>query len=585
MITRLSRFHIVTFLIGCLACLLAYFCPLDPLWISMGLRCLGYSFIFLLCVLAILLHRGLFEDKRRTILLWIKDCRWWLLIPLICFAFSQSEIRSEFRIIWDEYVIASTAKMMHAERVPVALFESEPGIEGPIASKTFVDKRPFLYPFLVSCVHDVFGYQIRAPFWVNKALGILLFFALFGYAWLITGSRTCASLLPVLMASIPLLHFSINSGAMEVLSLLLFVCFAISACFYLRSPNGVTLDRLCIVGLLVVQSRYEGMLLVPIGACLVLLGWRLSRRIELSWMFALVPIFLIPSVLHHRMVGMMKGHWQLLSGTSSRFSLEYLPKNVEAVFDFMFSGAALLPNAPVISWLGLLLPLLLLYRFKKQANPADCLAVPELASVVTLVVACFSVAVLLLFYYWSSFMHPMASRFALYPYLGIAVLFVWVFGYIVKETPRIWLFLVPVLMMQIVVFTVPSLRRGPYEKLLREPNNYGWSEGFVDSLPKKRRVILTYTSFLPWVLRDIHSTSINYINNAHSVLRDLWLKGSFEEWLIIQAYDTNAEGLDVLTEASILPPEIETRRLMEYRKGHSLFVVSKIVGWKASAAR
>jgi hypothetical protein len=76
----------------------------------------------------------------------------------------------EYKIVMDEVVLGGTAMMMHYERqvaVPARAYEYGGNFD---AYSSFVDKRPLLFPFAVSVLHDVSGYRVENALWLNLAL-------------------------------------------------------------------------------------------------------------------------------------------------------------------------------------------------------------------------------------------------------------------------------------------------------------------------------------------------------------------------------------------------------------------------------
>jgi hypothetical protein len=74
------------------------------------------------------------------------------------------------KILFDEYVIQGTAYTMHATKQVSTILRAY-NISGTwLTIDTFLDKRPYFFPFLLSLVHDFTGYRIANLFALNVAL-------------------------------------------------------------------------------------------------------------------------------------------------------------------------------------------------------------------------------------------------------------------------------------------------------------------------------------------------------------------------------------------------------------------------------
>ena len=86
------------------------------------------------------------------------------------------------KILFDEFVIQGTAYEMHATKQVSTILRAY-NIGGTwLSIDTFLDKRPYFFPFLVSLLHDFTGYRIANIFALNVAcaaalLGLLYWFA------------------------------------------------------------------------------------------------------------------------------------------------------------------------------------------------------------------------------------------------------------------------------------------------------------------------------------------------------------------------------------------------------------------------
>ena len=91
-----------------------------------------------------------------------------------------------FKIVFDEHAISSTAMSMHYNARAFVPAASHIINDEVVASIGFVDKRPALFPFVVSVTHSLSGYRPENVFWLNSGLTFLLLGLIYTIA-----ARTC----------------------------------------------------------------------------------------------------------------------------------------------------------------------------------------------------------------------------------------------------------------------------------------------------------------------------------------------------------------------------------------------------------
>ena len=106
-----------------------------------------------------------------------------------------------------------------------------------VASIGFVDKRPALFPFVVSVIHSLSGYRPENVFWLNSGLTFLLLGLIYTIA-----ARTCGKphgiLAILLMTSLPLLAQNTNGGGYEIMNLCLICGVVLAGLNYMRNAGN-----------------------------------------------------------------------------------------------------------------------------------------------------------------------------------------------------------------------------------------------------------------------------------------------------------------------------------------------------------
>lgn len=261
-----------------------------------------------------------------------------------------------FKIVMDEPILASVSASMHRDRL--ALY---PGrghdLEGAyeyLDGK--VDKRPLLFPFLVSVLHDLTGYRVSNVFLLNTLLAPLFWFLVFLVSRRLGRGRDEAGALGVLMVfAVPLVTHLATSGGFDFLSATLLM---LSLHWLQRLFEEPTNDRflVALTGSLALlgNTRYEGPYWVlPFGLAVLFL-WIARREIRLPRMLVCAPLLILPALVHRQVYSKIETMWQAgIFDREETFSFSYLGDNLSAAGAFFFSLSRDMTNNYLVSVLGL----------------------------------------------------------------------------------------------------------------------------------------------------------------------------------------------------------------------------------------
>ena len=217
--------------------------------------------------------------------------------------FSLALEPATFKVVMDEPLLASTAQSMHHDRMALV-----PGRGVDVNGyynllDGFVDKRPLLYPFLVSVLHDLTGYRVANAFVLNALFTPFFWLLVWSIGQSIRSKDSDGFLSVALLATAPLVSNLATSGGFDWMNggLLVFL-FWIAQRFH-RDPQSLTLQALLITTLgLLANTRYEGLLwAIPFGALVLVRAGGLKSILKLSWVAMLSPwMVFMPFV--HRMI-------------------------------------------------------------------------------------------------------------------------------------------------------------------------------------------------------------------------------------------------------------------------------------------
>jgi len=217
-----------------------------------------------------------------------------LLVTIAVLWVSPPQMRMQF----DETSLCGTAQNMHLHRTAMMGVAAVPaGGDGLELTDWNLDKRPPLFSFLVSLVHDVTGYRVANAFAVN-ALLLLLLFLMLAVAARNRAGPLAAVAAPLLVAGVPIVLVAATSAGFELLATALLVAVVLAALDYLAEPAPVRFQWLLANGRVFAQVRYESIFVFALVLGLV---WLRSRRVRPGRfgiaLMAAAPVLLLPIAL------------------------------------------------------------------------------------------------------------------------------------------------------------------------------------------------------------------------------------------------------------------------------------------------
>lgn len=477
------------------------------------------------------------------------------------------------KVLYDEFVLQSTAFNMHFFRDTATMVRGYDLLGTFLSLDNYLDKRPNFYPFLISLVHDLTGYRPANAYWLNAVLYPVTLGLAYHLGRQIAG-RWGALLTVLLLGSLPLLGQNATGAGMELLNFAMILVVAALGGAYLRRPDGPRLSALVLGAVLLAQSRYESAIFVLPAGIIILLGWWKGGRVVLSWPAVVSPLLLVPFALQNKVLNSTKWMWELRENQETRFSLDYLDGNLAGAVDFLFNTTHRYANSPVLTVLGLLALGWFLWQVLRRRTgwremPADSLAL--------ILVSLGAVAntVLILFYYWSNFNDPMASRFALPLHLVLVFAVVGAGAALGRRRPAVTAVLTGVALLAVVTAT-SRLAQSLYSHT--GGDEIEWEKRFVAARPPGDRLIISNKSTLPWLLLRTPSILIGRARLVADRVQSSLQESMFREILVMQSFrPTTADGDHAMVPEDRLPQGFELEFLTERRFGTKLTRISRLV--------
>lgn len=303
---------------------------------------------------------------------------WWpgialaIVATLLVFWISPPQMRVQF----DETCLVGTSQNMHLQRLAVMTTGAVPSAGEIVLLENMVDKRPTLFAFLVSVVHDLTGYRLANAFAVNGLLLALGLFVLFAATRARLGIWAGLSA-PLLVLSVPLTVIVATSAGFELLATVLLLLATVLALAFVDKPSDGRLAAFVGVGVLLAQARYESVLAAfMLGMLAAACVWRRYRpSLRVGVLLALCPTLLTPLFLlmQHAQNPNFTPEAAGQSLVSLAHFVDHAPPFLAAWFGTSFGNA--LPG-----WLAIVAIVLWLRRLAlREASQLDLFAVVPLA--------------------------------------------------------------------------------------------------------------------------------------------------------------------------------------------------------------
>lgn len=470
-----------------------------------------------------------------------------------------------FKVLMDEAMLLGTSMTMHLEKKALVPMRAHDIVGYFQLLDGQLDKRPLLFPFLVSFLHDTTGYRPENP-WV---LNTLLTFIFMGLVYLLghrlSGRRSGGLAAVLLLAGLPLLAQNATGAGFELLNLTMLAATLWLGMRWLERRDADSLTAFCFSGVLLTQVRYESVVfLLPVGL-LVLWGWWLERRVVLSWPVVVAPLLLVLYPLQHRVFTVRDSSWELASqpGYTEVFSADYIPANVGHALNFLFDTTGDVSNSLVLSALGLLaLPFLVLWVIQTlRRAPAEPAA--------TVATAVFTVGfgvwlLLMLCYFWGRFDDPVIRRLSLPLHLLLALAVVVVIGQF-DRAGRSWRFILVFLVLALAARSIPAMARHAYTMAYNPGLEVDWRREFIAARPERDYLVIDQDSVI-WITHRVPATPVLQARNRAEIIEFNLRNRSFSAIYVFQRFDVDpATGYAVVEPGDDLGSEFTLESVVEKR--------------------
>jgi len=543
-------------------------------WVT---RYCGYWLLALTCLLFVL---ALKNELRAHWPGWARLRPHWpgLLGAVLIGTFLQVHEPHDFKVLFDEHVLAGIARTMHYEREAAYASYAHYANGHYYTIGLGVDKRPLMYPFLVSIVHDLTGYRPENSFVVNGLLGFFLLLLIYSVGVAAGGWRIgCFGQL--LLAGLPLLAQNATGGGFDLLNITALCVFLLVAWNYWRQPGTGGLDLGVFTGILLANCRYEAMLFLGVLIVLAVLKWTRERRISLTLTSALSPVLVLPPMLINQ-IFWSGGNGAFFQTEADNFlNIKHVPGNLAHAVVFLFTPDFHSDNSVLLSGVGvvaLLLTLVWTIRRLPQFWREPGFELPLLLTVLG-VLATTAVS---MFSFWGFWDDPVVMRFSLPLYTA----FTWCAMF---AAAQIWRgrtlpnWVLGFAGLYAVAAAAPAASEAYMTSEHQTFVSYRWARDYVLAHDADKSILIVSRASVMFTVYGVPNVHMGIANTVPLKVADTVRLGLYREVWVVQEYSLN-QKLNAWVE---YPPARLDRRLilqtvaeLSYRTDFRLRI-SKIIGF------
>ena len=235
--------------------------------------------------------------RRGQVAVWVKENWPGLVVAAVVTVVAWLAVHPALRILSDEANLVGTSKNLFTSRTATFTVSGKSYYDNYWDIDVAIDRRPALFPFLVSLVHVVRGYSYENAFLFNLLL--LPGFVLLSYRLAKTlGGETFGVVASLLVVAHPITLITVRSGGFDFAALFFSLLVIKSLLDHARGPTAASLAIVWMNLCLFAEIRYESALFIlPVVALLLVFRLVALRLLApYAFIYALTPAFLSPRI-------------------------------------------------------------------------------------------------------------------------------------------------------------------------------------------------------------------------------------------------------------------------------------------------
>jgi len=365
-----TKIILIFFVVSCLFAVLTGMVLFDSDHKIAAFRLASYYFIFFSFFAWLAFVIKDLDFKKESFVNFIRSNFLAICLSVVFVAIFFISVKPQFRVLADETTQVSVSRSLFFDKTAENSLMGMWYYNGYHSLLSVVDKRPVLFPFLISLVHTVLGYNAHNVFVLNFIVSFLCLFNLYLLIRQISSGKL-AIITIFMAASYPIFALCATSANYEMLNLFFLILTFRYFNDYLGNRQPLKLNKLLLTILLLSQCRYE--MLGIVVFLMVLLFWIESKNrfAAIGAFIVILPILYIP-VLWQRSALVT----QTLANNPSKyipvfFSINYLFPNLLKFVKILFQPMADQSVAFAINYLaagGVIYGGMLLFRNIKSMS-------------------------------------------------------------------------------------------------------------------------------------------------------------------------------------------------------------------------
>ncbi len=425
------------------------------------------------------------DVRREAVIAWVKENWPGLVVALVVTVIAGLAIHPALRILSDEANLVGTSKNLFATKTATFTVSGKNYYDSYWDIDVVVDRRPPLFPFMVSLVHVLCGYSYQNVFLFN--LMVLPVFVLVAYRLAKSlGGETFGIVTSLLVVAHPITLISARSGGFDLLAAGFALLVIKSVLDHCRAPSPERLAILWMNLCMFAEIRYESGLFVPLVVSLLLLfrkvTWRTLR--PYAFVYALTPAYLLPRIWQ----AMLGGNVPHQAPGTVAFSFQTFFANTSEYIKPILSPFASQPaHSALVIALGIVGGVLWLRWLYRRLLVPDWKA-PPLQFAILVTAWLLMQAIIVFAYVWGRAQYPSAARLV----IPLDTFFAFAAAWVLTLSLQRWRPLVAVLLaaaLFAVYLPVASQARMLNRLTQTREANTNWR--FFESLHEKRILIVT----------------------------------------------------------------------------------------------
>lgn len=465
------------------------------------------------------------DVRRETVVVWLTENWPGLLIAAAVTVVAALAVEPALRVLSDEANLVGTSKNFFASKTATFTVSGKNYYDSYWDIDVAIDRRPTLFPFLVSLVHAVCGYSYRNVFVFN--LLVLPAFVLVSYrlAKSLAG-ETFGIVASLLVLAHPIALISVRSGGFDFFATFFALFVLKSLLDYTRDATPEKLAILWMNLCLFAEIRYETCLFIPPIVALLLV-WRMFTGSTLrpyAFVYALTPVYFLPRIWQ----SILRGNIPEQEPGTVTFSVENFLNNAREYFEPVLSPFKAHPaHSALLIALGVVGCVFWLSGLLRLLRAGDWKA-PELRFAVFVTVWMLLQTIISFTYVWGRAQYPSAARLV----LTFDTFFAFAAAWVLTRSLSRFSFrpFTPVLLAgAILLMHVPVAAQHRMLNRLTQTRESATTWSFFERLQEKRILIVTD--------RPNHFTIMNYgAMNFETARTDPYLFTAFARHLFYDIY-------------------------------------------------